>query len=149
MITIKHFLETPEVEDGMRLWVEPFGVTRDLCDWCRIGVVLSEIGPPPLLWDWFDLNPSGYESFRKIYHAYLSQPLFASLLQKILDLSERVNVTLLHQSTAASENTAAALCEFLLLRKAEEPASQETNGLATPGSLKRSTALGKAPKYEL
>jgi hypothetical protein len=33
MIKVKHFLLKVESDDGQRLWVEPFGLTKDLREW--------------------------------------------------------------------------------------------------------------------
>jgi uncharacterized protein YeaO (DUF488 family) len=113
MIQIKHFLDTPALEDGVRIWVEPFGVTRDLRLWCRIDDVLPQIGPPLGLWNWFDRHPDGYEYFRGLYHDRLTRGTFAGMLRKIEHLGQIGTVTLLHQGENPRENTASAVREFL------------------------------------
>ena len=36
MIKVKHFLEPVEADDGLRMWIEPVGLTKDLRQWCAI-----------------------------------------------------------------------------------------------------------------
>ena len=83
MIKIKHLLEPVEKDDGQRLWVEPIGLTRDLQQWCRIDHVLTHLGPPRELWDWFEEHPDGYEHFRGVYHEHLSRSPYKEALQEL------------------------------------------------------------------
>ena len=121
MIKTKHFLDQVEEDDGLRIWVEPFGLTRDLCKWCDVGMIFPDIGPPRPLWNWFDQHPDGYEYFRGMYHDYLASGRFKALLERIVRNSERMNITLLHQSEDECQNTATALYEFLDELRAYEP----------------------------
>ena len=113
MIKIKHFLEPVEKDDGQRLWVEPIGLTRDLQQWCRIDHVLSHLGPPRKLWDWFEKHPDGYEHFRGVYHEHLSRSSYKEALQELARASVRETFTLVHQSELSESNTAVALFEYL------------------------------------
>ena len=54
MIRIKHVMDAVEKDDGQRIWVEPIGLTKDLREWCKVAHVLTHLGPPKALWDWFD-----------------------------------------------------------------------------------------------
>ncbi len=45
MITIKHFMDTVEKEDGNRIWVEPIGLTLDLKKWCKVNHTLCHVAP--------------------------------------------------------------------------------------------------------
>ena len=63
MIRIKHFLDAVESEDRDRIWVEPIGVTKDLQEMCSIHHVLSHLGPPMKIWNWFSSQPERYEEF--------------------------------------------------------------------------------------
>jgi len=113
MINIKHFLDTPAPADGARIWVEPFGLTRDLCQWCRVNVLLPEIGPPRDLWAWFQEHPDGYEYFRGKYHLHLERGPHRKVLGELAQFAGESDITLLHQSDDPGENTATALFEFL------------------------------------
>ena len=113
MINVKHFMDTVELDDGMRLWIEPMGLTSDLRTLCLVDFVLPRLGPPRDLWEWFENNPQGYEFFRGRYHEYLSCSRLKPLLQQLANAATRANVTLLHQGTDPQQNTATALYEFL------------------------------------
>ena len=69
MVSVKHFLDTIEPEDGQRIWVEPIGLTHELKDWCQVSSILSHLGPPRAIWDWFSEHPDGYDFSRIRYHA--------------------------------------------------------------------------------
>ena len=113
MIKVKHFMDAIEGDDNERLWVEPLKLTRDLRQWCGVTGVLPQIGPPRDVWEWFQENPDGYEFFRAVYHEHLTHSAQLRGLRQLACISERVNITLLHQSSDPERNTAAALYEFL------------------------------------
>ena len=73
MITIKHFMDKVEPEDGNRIWVEPIGLTCDLKKWCHVNHTLCHVAPPRELWDWFMEHPDGYTYFRGRYHEWLNK----------------------------------------------------------------------------
>ena len=50
MVKVKHSMDAVEAEDGRRIWVEPLGLTRDVCQWCEIHQALPQMGPPRELW---------------------------------------------------------------------------------------------------
>ena len=113
MFKIKHFMDGVEADDGMRLWVEPFGLTRDLCDMCSIAHVVPAFGPPRDLWLWFDKHPDGYEYFRSRYHEHLDESDLKPLMEQLAAKAVIQNVTLLHQANDPELNTAMALYEYL------------------------------------
>jgi uncharacterized protein YeaO (DUF488 family) len=113
MIKIKHFMDAVEPDDGARLWVEPFGLTRDLRQWCAVGAVLPHLGPPLELWKWFDAHPQAYELFRGCYHEYLSDGRMKAALRQLAKAAASHNFTLLHQGSDPEHNTATAFYEFL------------------------------------
>jgi uncharacterized protein YeaO (DUF488 family) len=113
MITIKHFLDPAEAGDGQRIWVEPIGLTRDLREWCAIDHVMSHLGAPMKLWEWFKEHPDGYEFFRGSYHETLNKGPYREALQQLACAGRSENFTLLHDGDDREHNTAAALHEFL------------------------------------
>ena len=115
MIKIKHFMEAEEEDDGARFWVEPIGLTRDLRQWCHVDEMLSAIGPPSELWEWFNQHPRGYEYFRGAYHESLTRGPYRGLLRYLAGAagSDTINLTLLHQGVNDQQNTATALYEYL------------------------------------
>jgi uncharacterized protein YeaO (DUF488 family) len=113
MIKAKHLLDAVEAEDGFRIWMEPIGLTRDLCEWCDVTFRWPHLGPPMELWDWFQEHPDGYEYFRGAYHEYLAQCPFLSAVGHIARNSGNQNYTLLHQGDDPAQNSAVALYEFL------------------------------------
>lgn len=113
MIRIKHLMDAIERNDGQRLWVEPIGLTRDLQQWCGVDFVLSYLGPPLALWEWFEQHPDGYDYFRATYQQHLNKSPFARALRELATAAGRQDFTLLHSGDCPEHNTAAALAEFL------------------------------------
>jgi uncharacterized protein YeaO (DUF488 family) len=113
MIKIKHFLDKPEADDGQRIWVEPIGLTCDLKQWCNVTHILSHVGPPRGLWQWFLMHPTAYEFFRARYHLWLGKSPYKPALQQLACAATRQNITLLHQGDDPEHNSAVALYEFL------------------------------------
>ena len=113
MIKVKHFLDKVEPDDGQRLWVEPFGLTRELREWCKVEHVLPHLGPPKALWEWFDEHPEGYDYFRARYHGALANSKYKPALRQLAQAGLRETFTLLHQGDDAEHNSATALQEFL------------------------------------
>lgn len=113
MIKIKHLMDAVEKDDGSRLWIEPFGLTKDFCEWCQVDHVLSHIGPPMHLWEWFEEHPDGYGYFRATYHDWLAKSKYKSALQELAQAAQRNTFTLVHQGEDPQHNTGTALYEFL------------------------------------
>jgi uncharacterized protein YeaO (DUF488 family) len=113
MIIIKHFLEAVEKDDGRRIWVEPFGLTADFREWCKVDHMLCHVAPPRGLWDWFECHPQGYEYFRARYHQWLSHSPYRLALTQLACAARNENITLLHQSDNPEQNSARALEEYL------------------------------------
>ena len=113
MIKMKHLLDTVEKDDGSRLWVEPFGLTKDFCEWCQVDHVLTHVGPPMHLWEWFEEHPDGYEYFRAQYHEALAKSPYKVALHHLAKAAAAENFTLLHVGDDPNHNAAAALHQFL------------------------------------
>jgi uncharacterized protein YeaO (DUF488 family) len=113
MFKVKHFMDAVEADDGMRLWVEPFGLTRDLRDMCWVAHVLPRFGPPRDLRLWFDAHPDGYQYFRSRYHEHLDRSDVKPLMEQLAAKAIVENVTLLHQGSDPEWNTGMALYEYL------------------------------------
>src|SRR4051812_19548303 len=115
MIKVKHFLDAVESDDGKRLWIEPFGCTTDLREGCSINHMLSHLGPPMKLWQWYEEHPDGYEYFRGQYHEILKQGPYREALQELAKVAAKGETfTLLHQCDDAVHNSATALYEFIV-----------------------------------
>jgi uncharacterized protein YeaO (DUF488 family) len=113
MIKIKHLMDAAEPDDGLRIWIEPIGLTRDLREWCNVAHVLTHLGPPRGLWDWFAEHPDGYGYFRATYHDWLARSRYKPALQDMACAAGKESFTLIHQSEDPEHNTATALYEFL------------------------------------
>lgn len=114
MFKVKQLFDEVEKDDGHRLWVEPIGLTTDLREWCKVDALLEPFAPARKLWFWFDEHPDGYDYFRAGYHEQLAKKAIRKELLKLVSASRNETFTLLHQGSNPSENTAAALHEFLL-----------------------------------
>jgi uncharacterized protein YeaO (DUF488 family) len=113
MIKIKHLLDTPEADDGARLWVEPIGLTSDLREWCAVNHLVRNLGPPVTVWRWFQQHPEGYDYFRAKYHEHLSRGKRRQVLVQLAAAALSEDFTLLHQGDDPDHNSATALYEFL------------------------------------
>ena len=113
MISIKSLFDAIEPCDGQRIWVEPIGVTRELRQLCRVDHVLSHLGPPMKLWEWFQEHPDGYEYVRAQYHAHLDRGPYKPALQQLACVALNEDFTLLHQGDDPEQNSATALYEYL------------------------------------
>src|SRR5271154_5181637 len=121
MIKVKHLMEAVEATDGKRIWTESFGLTKDLCQWCKVDHVLPHLGPPMKLWNWFEEHPDGYEYFRGQYHQALSAGPYRPALQHLAAAAAKDNFTLTYQGDDAQHNTATALYEFISELSAYKP----------------------------
>jgi uncharacterized protein YeaO (DUF488 family) len=125
MMNVKHLMDTVDNSDGQRLWVEPIGCTKDLCEWCHVNHVLSHLGPPRKLWDWFEEHPDCYDEFRARYHEYLARGPYRDALQQLACIGRKEAFTFLHQGEDPRHNTATALFEFLTELEAYCPRDNE------------------------
>ncbi|HSU67872.1 MAG TPA: DUF488 family protein [Tepidisphaeraceae bacterium] len=124
MIKVKHFMEAAEEDDGLRMWVEPIGLAKDLQGWCNVNHVMPHLGPPRDVWEWFDSHPDEYEAFRGQYHECLSHSHYKPALQKLACASMRENFTLLHGGDDPDHNCATALREYIVELEAYCPPEQ-------------------------
>lgn len=106
-------MDEVEPDDGQRLWVEAIGLARDLREWCKVDHVLSHLGPPAEVSNWFEEHPDGYDYFRARYHESLGKSPYKVALQHMAKASANENFTLLHTGGDGSHNAATALYEFL------------------------------------
>lgn len=113
MIKIKHFMDAVEPDDGQRIWVEPFKLTLDLQEWCKVNHLMSHLGPPKALRVWFDQHPYGYDYFRGKYHQVLSDGPYAQALEELAKAAMDENFTLLHSGDDREFNVAVAMHEYL------------------------------------
>jgi uncharacterized protein YeaO (DUF488 family) len=121
MIKVKNLFDSVEPDDGQRLWVEPFGLTTDLREWCQVEHVLSHLGPTPQLAEWYEEHPDGYEYFRGLYHTELARSRFLPLLQQVAYAAQHENFTIVHQGDDPAHNTGTALYEFIVELQAYAP----------------------------
>ena len=113
MFKVKNVFDAIETDDGLRLWVEPVGLTKDLREWCVVHHSAPALAPEGKLAAWFDRHPDGYDFFRGRYHESLKSSVHLPTLRELAALGQRETITLLHQGSSANENSAAALHEFL------------------------------------
>jgi uncharacterized protein YeaO (DUF488 family) len=124
MIKVKHFLETVEDDDGLRMWVEPVGLVKELQEWCKVDHVMPHLGPPKDAWEWFEEHPDCYEEFRGQYHECLANSHYRPALQRLACAAMRENFTLLHAGDDPDHNCGSALREFISELEAYCPPDQ-------------------------
>jgi uncharacterized protein YeaO (DUF488 family) len=113
MIKIKHLMDTVEPDDGSRLWIESIGLTKDFQEWCQVQHVLSHLGPPQGLNQWFEEHPDGYGYFRATYHEWLTKSKYRPALQELACAGLSQTFTLIHTGEDSEHNVATALYEYL------------------------------------
>ncbi|HEX8325043.1 MAG TPA: DUF488 family protein [Tepidisphaeraceae bacterium] len=113
MFKVKSLFDAVELDDGLRLWVEPVGLTKDLTEWCEVHHSPPGLAPEAKLVAWFGRHPDGYDFFRGRYHEALRAGPYMPALRDLAVLGQKEAITLLHQGENPNENTAAALHEFL------------------------------------
>ncbi len=113
MIQVKQLLDDVGTDDGERIWIEPIGLTLDLQEWCKIDHVVSHLGPPKELWQWFEEHPDGYDYFRAKYHETLAAGPHRQALIDLVAAARHENFTLIHQGDDPAHNSATAFHEFL------------------------------------
>src|SRR5690349_10041821 len=117
MIKVKHLLDRIDHDDGVRLWVEPIGLTRDLRRWCEVDHVLPQLGPPLRAWEELQDHPERYERFAAEYRALLTNGPQGSAVAGLAAASAAHDLTLLHQGDDPYRNSAMVLFEFLISRQ--------------------------------
>jgi uncharacterized protein YeaO (DUF488 family) len=113
MIRVKSLFDPVDSTDGIRLYVEPGGLTRDLVDWCKVDHLLFNAAPPRKLVDWFEKHPRQYDVFRGQYHQWLNKSKFLNAIDELAAAAKEETYTLLHTGDDAGQNTATALADFL------------------------------------
>ena len=113
MIKVKSLFDGVEPDDGVRLFVEPSGLTRDLVEWCAVHHVLSNVAPPKRMTRSLEGGPDRYPEFRGQYHEWLSGSKFVPALDELANAARAENYTLLHTGDDPEHNVATALAEYL------------------------------------
>jgi uncharacterized protein YeaO (DUF488 family) len=118
MIKVKNLFDPVESDDGVRLFVEPTGLTRDLIEWCGVHHVLGTVAPPQKLASFLEQEPADrYDAFRGQYHDWLSESKFMPALDELARAARDENYTFLHTGDDPNHNVASALAEFLAERQ--------------------------------
>lgn len=108
---IKRIYEEPAVHDGYRVLVDrlwPRGVSKEAA---QLDEWMKEITPSPVLRKWFDHDPDKFKEFKKRYENELAGK--TETVEKLLDIAENQNVTLLYAAKDEIYNHAIVLKEFL------------------------------------
>src|SRR5687768_15384912 len=97
MIRTKQVTQAAATDDGPRVWVEPVGLCRDFREWCSVDVVVSDVAPPLVLWEWFQQSPAErYVGFRRAYKRYLRTGPMRRALEKLAAAGATSYLTLLY-----------------------------------------------------
>lgn len=118
MIKVKNLFDAVEPDDGVRLFLEPSGLTRDLREWCVVHHVLGNVAPPGRLAEYLEPAPADrYDAFRGQYHEWLSESQFLPALDELARATRDENYTLLHTGEDPEHNVAGAFADFLAERQ--------------------------------
>ena len=112
-VNVRRIYEPPEQTDGTRVLVDrlwPRGVSKErahLDEW------LKDVAPSNELRQWYGHVPDRFSEFTRRYREEMLDPARASALQRLRELSEQGQLTLLTASKAADISEAAVLAEVL------------------------------------
>ncbi|MEX0944523.1 MAG: DUF488 domain-containing protein [Balneolaceae bacterium] len=107
---IKRIYEDP-ADNGYRVLIDrlwPRGVSKEAA---QLDEWMKEITPSPELRKWFDHDPDKFEEFKKRYENELA--VKHKLIEKLLNIAENQNITLLYAAKNETHNHAIVLKEFL------------------------------------
>ncbi len=113
-IRIKRAYDPPAKSDGRRILVDhmwPRGVRKDTAqieDWMR------DISPSTPLRKWFNHDPEKWPEFKKRYFKELADK--KALVNRIIEMTDEVAVTLIYAAKETRYNNAVALKEYLETR---------------------------------
>jgi uncharacterized protein YeaO (DUF488 family) len=126
VIKIKHLMDEVEDDDGVRMWVEPINLTRDLQEWCEVDVVLAPLAPCQSLIHALAGDAETFDSLMIRFHDELRRSPNADTLRSLAIGSLTETFTLLHASDDNAQNCAVALFEFLVELASHRSADDET-----------------------
>lgn len=110
-LKIKRVYQEADKGDGMRILIDglwPRGIKK--AD-AKIDLWLKDIAPSPDLRKWFHHEPEKWIEFRKRYHQELN--LKQALIQNLLQILEKNDVTFLYGAKDEKFNNAMALKDYL------------------------------------
>lgn len=125
MIKVKHLMDPIEDDDGLRIWVEPIGLTRDLAEWCHIDNVIAPLAPSQRT-IFVATHSEGFDYYVARFHQELRTSPQAGTLKALAMASRVENFTLIHASDDPAQNCAMALFEYLAELAAECSWDEET-----------------------
>jgi uncharacterized protein YeaO (DUF488 family) len=114
-IKIKNITQKPEPADGYRIYVErnwPLGVDRGEAE---VHAWLKDIAPSEGAYYWFSGKPERWGEFECGYFAELDDKY--DHVMKVVDKAQSGTVTLLHGESDNRFNSAAALRDYIEMKK--------------------------------
>lgn len=118
ILKIKRIYDEPSKEDGIRVFVDRLwarGVTKQRA---ALDYWLKDVAPSPDLRKWFNHEPEKFAEFKKCYQEELScKP---ELINEILDLLKKNNVTLIYAAKNPKINHAIVLRDYIKSFKSKQ-----------------------------
>lgn len=111
IIKIKRIYEKPEKSDGYRILVDrlwPRGLTKEKA---KVDLWLKNLGPSTELRKWFAHDPAKWLGFKTKYKKELKDK--RDLLDQIIDIKKKKNVSLLYGAKDTEHNEAVVLMNYL------------------------------------
>ncbi|AXL92466.1 DUF488 domain-containing protein [Streptomyces sp. CB09001] len=112
-VRVRRVYDPPEPEDGVRVLVDrlwPRGVSKDAA---RVDEWPKELTPSTELRRWYHAGERSYEEFARRYEAELTAPEASELLDRVRELAEAGDVTLLTAARSPGESHASVLLRLL------------------------------------
>ncbi|KUN62592.1 hypothetical protein AQJ46_32305 [Streptomyces canus] len=112
-VRIRRVYEPPEPADGVRVLVDrlwPRGLSKDAA---RVDEWPKALTPSTELRRWYHAGEGSYEEFAERYEAELTGPEASGLLDRVRELADKGDVTLLTASKTPERSHATVLARLL------------------------------------
>lgn len=113
-IALKRAYDEPEASDGTRVLVDrlwPRGLSKERA---HIDLWLKDIAPSSELRKWYGHDPAKFEQFRQRYENELASELARTAVEKLRDLAQHGQVTLIFSARDAEHSDAVVLYDYLM-----------------------------------
>lgn len=112
-VRVRRIYEPPDPDDGVRVLVDrlwPRGVAKDAA---HVDEWPKGLTPSSELRRWYHAGEGSYEDFARRYEAELAAPAAAELLDRVRQLADEGDVTLLTASKSPDRSHATVLLRLL------------------------------------
>jgi uncharacterized protein YeaO (DUF488 family) len=109
-IKVKRIYESPEPDDGLRIFVERLWSRGVRKDEASIDLWMKEVTPSHELRRWFSHDPAKWKEFKR---RYWGETKYKKEFEELVKLTRERNITLLFSTKSPKYNDAVALKQFI------------------------------------